>query len=80
MLLSKIIKKPAAVPRGFNIQLSSSYHQDAAHDEYTATPTYPPILDIRKEPRRARKNEEREEKMKNLPTIEQKMIELNMPR
>lgn len=48
--------------------------------EYTDVPEYPPILDLSQEAKKARELEAFAERMKKVPTIEEKLIELNMPR
>ncbi|RZC39772.1 28S ribosomal protein S30, mitochondrial [Asbolus verrucosus] len=49
-------------------------------DEYTATPQYPPILDLSPEKVRERAKEEEYEKIKAVKTVEEKQIKLNMPK
>lgn len=49
-------------------------------DEYTATPQYPPILDNSYLARLERRKETERESIKDVPTIEEKQIRLNMPR
>ncbi|KAL3280310.1 hypothetical protein HHI36_017798 [Cryptolaemus montrouzieri] len=48
--------------------------------EYTATPQYPPILDVSYEKKLERKRECKHEEIKNVKTVEEKQIKLNMPR
>ncbi|XP_967403.2 large ribosomal subunit protein mL65 [Tribolium castaneum] len=49
-------------------------------DEYTATPQYPPILDMSPEKVRERRKEEEYEGIKAVKTVEEKQIKLNMPK
>lgn len=49
-------------------------------DEYTETPEYPHILDTSLQGRKKREREILHEKIKNINTIEEKQIALNMPR
>ncbi|XP_066983113.1 large ribosomal subunit protein mL65 [Macrobrachium rosenbergii] len=57
-----------------------NYHGAATASEYSPEPEYPPILDMSRGALRRRKKEAWHEKVKNLPTVEQKLIELNMPK
>lgn len=50
------------------------------NEEYTTTPQYPPILDTSYEAKKERKKEAQYEEIKNVPTIEEKQIKLNMPK
>ncbi|XP_068908828.1 large ribosomal subunit protein mL65 [Tenebrio molitor] len=49
-------------------------------DEYTATPQYPPILDMSPEKKLERKKEAVHEEIKTVKTVEEKQIKLNMPK
>ncbi|KAJ8976948.1 hypothetical protein NQ317_010145 [Molorchus minor] len=49
-------------------------------EEYTATPQYPPILDLSFDSKLERKKQAVYEEIKNVKTIEEKQIKLNMPR
>ncbi|XP_066146324.1 large ribosomal subunit protein mL65 [Euwallacea fornicatus] len=49
-------------------------------EEYTATPQYPPILDLSYEKTVERRNEALFEQIRNVKTVEEKQIKLNMPR
>lgn len=49
-------------------------------DEYTATPQYPPILDLSYEKKQERKIESKHNAIKDVKTVEEKQIKLNMPR
>ncbi|KAL4704456.1 hypothetical protein ACJJTC_019555 [Scirpophaga incertulas] len=49
-------------------------------NEYTESPEYPPILDMSIQGRKARERQRLYEKIKNLNTVEEKQIALNMPR
>ncbi|XP_056641421.1 39S ribosomal protein S30, mitochondrial [Diorhabda sublineata] len=49
-------------------------------EEYTATPNYPPILDISYKKTRERKTDALYEEIKAVKTVEEKQIKLNMPR
>lgn len=49
-------------------------------DEYTETPEYPPILDMSLEGRKKRERESLFAKIRELNTVEEKQIALNMPR
>ena len=57
-------------------------HQSAVApaSEYSDEPEYPLILDTSPEARRRRVKEEWHDKVTNLPTVEQKIMELNMPK
>ena len=50
------------------------------YDEYTATPQYPPILDLSYKKRKEREKDAVHEKVQAVPTIEEKQIKLNMPK
>lgn len=83
MLAAVFPKRPAAALtsyRGISQSFIALFHQDAALTEYTDVPQYPKILAMTPEAKRKRKKEEWHEKVTNLPTVEQKMMELNMPR
>lgn len=57
------------------------YNQNAASlSEYTDVPEYPPILDMSPEAKRRRRKAAWHDKITELPTVEQKLIELNMPK
>lgn len=49
-------------------------------NEYTESPIYPPILDMSLSSRKRREREELYDKIKNINTVEEKQIALNMPR
>lgn len=49
-------------------------------DDYTETPEYPPILDLSLKGRKKRERESLFTKIKEINTIEEKQIALNMPR
>lgn len=49
-------------------------------DEYTETPEYPPILDMSLQGRKKRERESIFTKIRELNTVEEKQIALNMPR
>ncbi|XP_044259375.1 28S ribosomal protein S30, mitochondrial isoform X2 [Tribolium madens] len=49
-------------------------------DEYTATPQYPPILDMSPDKIQERKKEALYEEIKAVKTVEEKQIKLNMPK
>lgn len=55
-------------------------HSAAPLDEYTDVPEYPPILDVSTEAKKKRKTEAWHQKITDLPTLEQKLMELNMPK
>ncbi|XP_068210729.1 large ribosomal subunit protein mL65 [Palaemon carinicauda] len=57
-----------------------NHHEATALSEYSPEPEYPPIQDMSRAAYRRRKKEAWHEKVKNLPTVEQKFIELNMPK
>ncbi|XP_044761945.1 28S ribosomal protein S30, mitochondrial [Coccinella septempunctata] len=50
----------------------------AVESEYTATPEYPPILDLSKKEVMKRTRQDRDEKLKDVKTVEEKQIKLNM--
>lgn len=52
----------------------------AAADEYTDKPEYPEILDPSREARFKRDKQSWHETIKDLPTVEEKLIKINMPR
>nr|XP_045598316.1 28S ribosomal protein S30, mitochondrial-like [Procambarus clarkii] len=56
------------------------YQHAAAQSEYTETPEYPPILDTSRKARKLREATEWHDKITRLPTVEQKMMEMNMPK
>lgn len=49
-------------------------------NEYTESPEYPPIVDLSLQARKFRKREAVREKIKQVNTVEEKQIALNMPR
>ncbi|XP_050303863.1 28S ribosomal protein S30, mitochondrial [Anthonomus grandis grandis] len=49
-------------------------------EEYTATPQYPPILDLSYEKRMERKREAKHEELRKVKTVEEKQLKVNMPR
>lgn len=49
-------------------------------EEFSETPQYPPILDISFKARERRREEAVHEAIKNLNTVEEKIIKINMPR
>ncbi|KAM3965531.1 mitochondrial ribosomal protein S30 [Aphomia sociella] len=49
-------------------------------NEYTESPEYPPILDMSLNARKLRDREKLHEKIRNINTVEEKQIALNMPR
>lgn len=63
---------------GFKRCLSTK--QEAQHEEYTDEAQYPPILDLSYDANKLRKVQSWHEKIKSLNTIEEKLMELNMPR
>ncbi|XP_026741213.1 28S ribosomal protein S30, mitochondrial [Trichoplusia ni] len=52
----------------------------AEQNEYTETPEYPPILDMSLKARKLRERETLYQKIKEINTVEEKQIALNMPR
>lgn len=65
------------------LQLWTRRYSHAAlpdENEYTETPVYPPILDMSLQGRKLRERQSVHEKIKNLNTVEEKQIALNMPR
>lgn len=54
--------------------------QSLAQSEYTDKPEYPPIEDLSLKVRRQKKIQSWYDKIQNLQTIEEKQIELNMPK
>lgn len=50
----------------------------AVDSEYTATPQYPPILDKSRVEFKKRQRADRDEELKNVKTVEEKQIKLNM--
>lgn len=63
------------VPRMFGRSIATAC---ASREESRAV--YPPILDLKPEPTLARQELENHEKIRNLGTIEEKTIGVNMPR
>lgn len=57
----------------------SSYFQPS-ESEYVDQPVYPPILDMSRDSVKARQIEAVAQKITNLPTVEEKLIELNEPK
>lgn len=49
-------------------------------DEYTDQPNYPPILDMTPNGKKKRERETTRQNIKNINTVEEKQIALNMPR
>lgn len=78
MLLSKthreVLPKLNRLTRYFATTLSGS------EDDYTATPQYPPIMDLSREKVLERKERSVHEEIKAVKTVEEKQIKLNMPR
>ncbi|XP_042879584.1 28S ribosomal protein S30, mitochondrial-like isoform X2 [Penaeus japonicus] len=60
--------------------LARRNHNAASLSEYTDVPEYPEILDENREARKRRKTEAWHQKITGLPTLEQKLMELNMPK
>lgn len=52
----------------------------ADQNEYTETPEYPPILDMSLKARKLREREALYQKIKEINTVEEKQLALNMPR
>lgn len=50
------------------------------NEEYTAQPEYPPIQDLSYESKQIRKRATWHDKIKGLNTIEEKLLEINMPK
>jgi len=65
---------------GINRLLSRLSHNAVAVSEYTETPEYPQITDTSVEARRQRTKEEWHDEIASLPTIQQKLMEINMPK
>lgn len=57
----------------------SSYFQPS-ESEYVSEPVYPPILDLSYEGIKDRKIETQAQKITDLPTVEEKLVELNAPK
>lgn len=57
----------------------SSYFQPS-ESEYNETAIYPPIFDLSREAVKDRKIETEAQRVTALPTVEEKLIELNMPK
>lgn len=57
----------------------SSYFQPS-DSEYNETAIYPPIFDLSREAVKERKIETEAQRISSLPTVEEKLIELNMPK
>lgn len=71
------------LPVRFTQKLPISHRFSTAiieNEEYTATPNYPPILDLSYEKVKERKDEASYEEIKAVKTIEEKQIKLNMPK
>ncbi|KAK8397226.1 hypothetical protein O3P69_004738 [Scylla paramamosain] len=79
MLSTAFLRRPARVACIYQ-PFFSSLHHDAALAEYTDTPQYPEIIDVSREANKRRKKEAWHQKVTNLPSVEQKMMELNMPK
>lgn len=60
--------------------LVAAFHAEAPLSEYTATPAYPAVEDLSRAAKRRRQKEEWHAKVTGLPTVEQKAVELNMPK
>ncbi|KAG5882797.1 hypothetical protein JTB14_035627 [Gonioctena quinquepunctata] len=65
-------------PKFFRCRALSTALKNA--EEYTATPHYPPILDLSFKSKLRRKKEAVHEEIKAVKTVEEKQIKLNMPR
>lgn len=52
----------------------------AEQNEYTETPEYPPILDMSLQGRKLRERQALHQKIREINTVEEKQIALNMPR
>ncbi|CAL4108052.1 unnamed protein product, partial [Meganyctiphanes norvegica] len=65
---------------GINRLLGRLSHNAVAVSEYTEVPEYPPIVDNSKEAKRQRTKEEWHNEITSLPTIQQKLMEMNMPK
>lgn len=60
--------------------LVAAFHAEAPLAEYTATPAYPVAVDLSRAATRRRQKEEWHARVTGLPTVEQKAVELNMPK
>lgn len=78
MHLARFPRKFPKIKTGFARQSTRPAVLD--QDEYTDTPEYPPILDMSLEARKKRDREALYERIKNINTIEEKQIALNMPK
>lgn len=58
----------------------SNHAAEANDDEYTAEPEYPEILDLSFDAKRSRQLRAWHEEVKNVTTVEGKLIKINMPR
>ncbi|XP_030381539.1 28S ribosomal protein S30, mitochondrial [Scaptodrosophila lebanonensis] len=58
----------------------TSPFSETAHSEYTDTPEYPPIRDLNFKSRKRQEATDWHEEIRKVPTIEEKIIKLNMPR
>ncbi|XP_055844922.1 28S ribosomal protein S30, mitochondrial [Episyrphus balteatus] len=60
--------------------LSAQPQTKSNSDEYTDKPEYPEILELSREARMKREKQSWHEQIKAVPTIEEKLIKINMPR
>lgn len=61
-------------------RLSTALQQQTVESEYSEVAEYPPIIDDEYRAKRSRRYLEWHEKIKKIGTIEEKLIEINMPR
>jgi small subunit ribosomal protein S30 len=71
-LISNVLKR--------NRYLSTKIQIQSSNDEFTETPEYPPIVDTSYDARKAKKTQSWHEKIRKINTIEEKLLELNIPR
>lgn len=65
---------------GYSLRMLSAKSQPFPFEEYTEKPEYPEILDTSHESKVLRKKQSWYEQIKNLKTVEEKQIKINMPR
>lgn len=67
--------------RGLSGQpLAQTQRDDGADEEYTAQPAYPEIRDLNFKARKQRTAADWHEEIRQVPTVEEKLIKINMPR
>lgn len=77
-LTATFTKKTLCFPSSQSRRVSSYFQP--SESEYVDQPVYPPIVDLSREAVKARNVEAAAQKIRSLPTVEEKLIELNKPK